>query len=310
MCLNGRLWVETLPVSLESFREKGLLMHSALSWEQAVLWLRQDPNQAELVCACYYDDPLIGAAQRFVASEEWQATRAFFQDIQGRALDLGAGRGISSYALARDGWQVIALEPDPSAIVGAEAIRALAAASGLPIRVIEERAETLPFGNATFDLVCGRQVLHHARDLSLLCREAARVLKPRGRFIAVREHVLSKRIDLQVFLDNHPLHRLYGGENAYLLREYLSAIRTSGLHLLKILGPFDSPINYSPMTREEWRSICVRILARAGGTRAANQLLDERHALGRNLIRWMSLLASRLTNTPGRLYSFIMERPA
>ena len=35
----------------------------------------------------------------------------------GRALDLGAGNGILSYALAREGWSVTAVEPDPSALV-------------------------------------------------------------------------------------------------------------------------------------------------------------------------------------------------
>ena len=44
-----------------------------------------------------------------------------------QALDLGAGRGISSYALAREGWQVTALEPDPSMLIGAGAIRSLVA---------------------------------------------------------------------------------------------------------------------------------------------------------------------------------------
>src|SRR6202040_1201267 len=123
--------------------------------------------------------------------------------------------GISSYALARDGWRVTALEPDPSDVVGAGAIEQLAAVSNLPIEVVRDWGETLPFADATFDLVYGRQVLHHARDLRTLCAEMGRVLKSGGTFLATREHVIFRDADLAVFLAEHPLHRLYGGENAY-----------------------------------------------------------------------------------------------
>ncbi len=41
--------------------------------------------------------------------------------------------------------------------------------------------------------------------------EFFRVLKPGGRLIAI-ENVISSKNDLPVFLDQHPLHKLYGGE--------------------------------------------------------------------------------------------------
>src|SRR5579862_2301134 len=105
------------------------LMHthgSLLSWEDAVSWLRSQPDKAQLVLECYYDDPPLAAARRYYASGEWQAVRALLGTMRGRALDVGAGRGIASYALARDGFEVTALEPDPSELIGAGAIRALA----------------------------------------------------------------------------------------------------------------------------------------------------------------------------------------
>jgi hypothetical protein len=39
----------------------------AITWEEAVLWLRNQPDQAELVRACFYDDPLPAAAERYYA---------------------------------------------------------------------------------------------------------------------------------------------------------------------------------------------------------------------------------------------------
>lgn len=218
------------------------------TWEEAVLWLKAQPEELELVRACYFDDPLMEAAERYYRSSEWEAVRRLIGRAGGRALDLGAGRGISSYALARDGWQVTALEPDPSGIVGAGAIEELATESNCRIEVVRDWGESLPFPDATFDLVYGRQVLHHARDLTALCAEMARVLKPAGTFIATREHVIFKDADLAVFLAEHPLHRLYGGENAYRLPEYKRAIQKAGIRLRRVLNPWASAINLHPRT--------------------------------------------------------------
>jgi SAM-dependent methyltransferase len=282
---------------------------SDLTWEQAVQWLCQQPDQQALVKACYYDDPLLASAQRFANSEEWQATRLLFPQTSGQALDLGAGRGISSYALARDGWQVTALEPDPSSVVGAGAIRALAQETGLSIRVIEEYGESLPFDDNSFDLVYGRQVLHHARDLPLLCREINRVLKPGGQFIATREHVISKPEDLPIFLKNHPLHHLYGGEHAYLLKEYISAISQSGLSIGKMFGPFENVINYFPMSHEEWQTICRKPLSMLLGHKITMSLTNEDSTPGKWLLGRLASVRSKLNHSPGRLYSFVAEKP-
>src|SRR5581483_10567570 len=177
-----------------------------ITWEEAVQWLREQPDQQALVAACYFDDPLTEAATRFWASAEWKAITALLPTPRGAALDLGAGRGISAYALARDGWEVTALEPDPSCLVGAGAIRSLSKASGLSIGIVTEYSENLPFGDESFDLVNCRQVLHHARDLRQSLREIFRVLKRGGTMISTRDHVISRHEDLQLFLDSHPLH--------------------------------------------------------------------------------------------------------
>ena len=272
-----------------------------LTWEEAVQWLRDKPEQSELVKHCYYDDPLEAAAERFFQSEEWTEVISLLKiKSSGQVLDIGAGRGISSYAFAKSGYSVIALEPNPSQLVGAGAIHKLANSSGLSIKVIQDWGETLPFADRTFDIVYGRAVLHHAHDLKQLCKEAARVLKPNGLLIATREHVISQKEDLQQFLDSHPLHNLYGGENAYLLEEYIQAINLSGLKILKTFAPLENVINYFPTTKLQMQESVKPVLTKKlGNTIGAN--LTKLKFL-QDLYIWY---ISRKLNSAGRLYSFL-----
>jgi SAM-dependent methyltransferase len=264
-----------------------------MNWESAVLALRNRPDQAELVRACFYDDPLIAAARRYCASDEWQAVREFLPRPAGRALDVGAGRGISTYALAQGGWRVVALEPDPSAVVGAEAIRSLCREAKIDCEVVQEWGERLPFDDASFDLVYCRAALHHARDLTALCAEIGRVLRDGGTFIATREHVISRREDLPAFLDSHPLHHLYGGENAYLLSEYTGAIESAGIRLKRVINPLQSAINLFPETLD---GVKQRIAQRLG--LPVSRLIPD----------FAICLLGAYLKVPGRLYSFVGMR--
>jgi SAM-dependent methyltransferase len=261
-----------------------------MSWEQAVMWLKEQRGSQELVRSCFYDDPLIEAAERYYRSTEWRAVQSLVGAPRGRALDLGSGRGISAFALARDGWNAVALEPDGSKEVGAGAIRRLAKEGAVNIEVVEEWGESLPFESNSFELVHCRQVLHHARDLRQLCREVGRVLKPGGMVIATREHVLSRREDLPVFLKNHPLHYLYGGENAYLLSDYKGALEDAGLRLTSILNSLQSDINTFPETRESVRNRFARKLR-----------LPYAKMIPLFVLSWRG----KLINTPGRSYTFV-----
>jgi ubiquinone/menaquinone biosynthesis C-methylase UbiE len=277
-----------------------------ITWEEAVKSLTNQPDQKELVKYCYYDDPLESAAERFTQSEEWvTVTQLLKQKIPGKVLDIGAGRGISSYAFAKAGCSVTALEPDSSNLVGAGAISNLFKNTGLPIQIVQEWGETLPFANNTFDIVYGRAVLHHAKDLKQLCKEAARVLKPGGYFIATREHIISRKEDLQQFLDSHPLHHLYGGENAYLLEEYTGAIRSSGLQIIRSFNPLESVINYFPMSKSQYQSQVKNSLARRFGETLASKL-----AMFEQVQSLYSWYMSRKLDTPGRLYSFLAVKPS
>ena len=57
------------------------------------------------------------------------------------------------------------------------------------------------------------------------------------------------------------MHRLYGGENAFLLAEYVRALEQADLSLIKVLGPLESEINFAPHTLA---SLHAEIARRAG----------------------------------------------
>lgn len=274
------------------------------SWEDAVSWLREQPDREAIVRDAYYDDPLIEAADRFWRSNEWAAVRAILGSGPGDALDAGAGRGIASYALARDGFTVTALEPDPSDLVGSGAIRALAAEAGLPIRVEENLSERLTFPDNSFDVIFARAVLHHIADLPAAMREFHRVLRPGGVFVAAREHVISDATQLPAFFDTHALHRRYGGENAHPLSVYQDAIRQGGLILERTIGSLDSPINYGPQsTAEVHQRIVAQVIPIAPLRPVATALLGI-PGLGALIRR----AVSRVDKRPGRHASFVMRK--
>jgi SAM-dependent methyltransferase len=275
-----------------------------VSWEAAVAWLVDQPDKHDIVRECYYESPALAAATRFWQSEEWQTIRTYLPEQKGKALEIGAGRGVSSYALAKDGWEVTALEPDPSDLVGVGSIQNLAKSANLPIAVVQEFGEHLPFPDEEFDVVYARQVLHHARDLGQLCAEVSRVLKPGGTFVAIRDHVLHRKEDLAAFLDAHPLHNLYGGENAYLFSEYRDALRAAPLRIDHSFRSFQTAIHYDKQAKLDIRRklkerICrIPLMAPLAFVITSNLLFPA-----------LLSIASRFDRRPGAAVSFICRKP-
>ena len=277
---------------------------SRLTWEEAVRWYRAQPNNDAEVRNNYFDLPVLGAAERYANSEEFREVLRLLGPGNGkRILDLGAGNGIASFALAKNGWRVTALEPDASAEVGAAAISTIREETGLPIDVVSEGGRLLPFNDETFDAIHARQVLHHVPDLDVMAGELARVLRGGGRCLTTRDHVADDEQQLTEFRATHPLHSLYGGEHAYPVERYLSAFSKAGLRVVQAWGPVESILNFFPGTEQE-RQITIRQIARHSYFRLGHLLAWSKEFRAAQLRRY-----TENDRTPGRIYSFLLERP-
>ncbi len=268
------------------------------TWEEAVKWCLDQPDMANLARDAYFGDPA-EAAFRYAESAEYAVVRNLLPKSKGRALDLGAGNGILSLALAKDGWDVTAVEPDPSDLVGAGAIRKLSLESNVPINVIEAMGESIPLENAGFDLIVARQVLHHAADLNAFCLEMSRLSRTGATILTLRDHVVTTKDQLPDFLEKHPLHHLYGGENAFTLTAYKAALEDAGFQILKEFGSLASVLNYDPMTKKEVRT---KLAARAGPIHVPVAAL-----LGLVPFSLLGAVASKIDRRPGRLVSFLAQ---
>jgi SAM-dependent methyltransferase len=108
----------------------------------------------------------------------WMAAAGpYLPSAGGRVLDLGAGTGRFSDALARfSGARVVACEPS--------AAMRTALRSKLPDAVaVGGVAEAAPFLGGVFDSVWASQVVHHVAGLPAFAAEMRRVLRPRGHLL-------------------------------------------------------------------------------------------------------------------------------
>ena len=106
-------------------------------------------------------------------------TRALSPRPGQRILDLAAGTGTSSVAIARTGADVVAADFSPGMI--AEGRRRHAGVSG--VSFVEADATALPFEDEEFDAVTISFGLRNVQDADAGLREMLRVTKPGGRLV-------------------------------------------------------------------------------------------------------------------------------
>lgn len=284
-----------------------------MTWEETIQFIRTKPEFSYLVEKAYLEKDLKLNVERFKESEEYLETLQTIKKYAPQArniLDVGSGNGISVIAFALDGYEVVATEPDASDTIGAGAIRKLKEEYSLSnVTVFEEFAENINYAEGSFDVIYVRQAMHHAYDLNQFVANLAHLLKKGGIFLTVRDHVIYDKSDKDWFLKSHPLQSYYGGENAFLLNEYLEAFKKSGLSIALTLRYYDSVINYAPMTVYEFNTKpqiesdkIKRKLAEKLGIFAKFPFVET---LYKRKIKFSKSNFFKEEEIPGRIYSFL-----
>ncbi|MGH8180183.1 MAG: class I SAM-dependent methyltransferase [Steroidobacteraceae bacterium] len=105
------------------------------------------------------------------------------QAAPSQALDIGCGGGHLSFALAPQVTRMVALDPSPAMLAMVSKTAATRGLSQIVPRL--GRAESLPFADASFPLVCTRYSAHHWTRLEAALREMGRVLAPGGHALVI-----------------------------------------------------------------------------------------------------------------------------
>jgi ubiquinone/menaquinone biosynthesis C-methylase UbiE len=145
-------------------------------------------------------DPTLVASQ-YGTEEPLEARRSIYGEVEGpdakevafaaiaeaspaRVLEVGGGPGELSERIAGElSAEVVMVDSSPRMVE-------LARARGVDARVGDVRE--LPFGNGEFDCAVAAWMLYHVEDLDRGLSELRRVLRPRGRLVAVtngRKHM-------------------------------------------------------------------------------------------------------------------------
>jgi SAM-dependent methyltransferase len=135
-------------------------------------------------------------------------------------LDAACGAGYGSAHLAEVARRVVGLDRSVEAI--AEARREYARPN---VEYVEGDLTALPFAAHSFDVVCAFEAIEHLDDQRAFVREAARVLRPNGTFLASTPRVAQTNV-----APANPFHRteLSAADFESLLRERFGEVELYG----------------------------------------------------------------------------------
>jgi SAM-dependent methyltransferase len=152
-----------------------------------------------------------------------------------RVLDVGAGEGQLSRVASRLGAWAVGLDPTMAQL-------ATARARGGGPRYARGTAESLPFGDASFDAVLACLVFEHIVDVVGPIAEVARVLAPAGRFVFMLNHPLLQAPQSGWVVD-HMLDESYWRVGPYLVEEVVMEELSPGVQLPFAHRPLSQYVN-------------------------------------------------------------------
>jgi len=165
--------------------------------------------------------------------------RAVVAGAHGRVLEIGVGSGLNFPLYGKQVELVYGIDPSPRLLAIA---RRRAAASGVPVELLQGSATAIPLANDTIDTVVMTWTLCSIPDPLAALREMRRVLKPNGDLCFV-EHGLSPEPSVERW--QHRItpawRRMAGG--CHLDRKIDELIRLAGFDLTNL------QVEYAPGPR-------------------------------------------------------------
>ena len=147
-----------------------------------------------------------------------------------RALDIATGGGHTALALAPHVAEVVATDLTVEML---EAARQFVSGRGAAnVRFEAADAEDLPFADAGFDIVTSRIAPHHFPAPRSFVREAARVLRPGGRFV-LDDNMVPEDAELDEFMNGFEKWRDPSHVRAHRPSEWSSWIEEAGLVVVR-----------------------------------------------------------------------------
>jgi ubiquinone/menaquinone biosynthesis C-methylase UbiE len=130
--------------------------------------------------ADWYDEQLADRHEPFTRLVE-ETVVELLGPGKGRCLDLGCGTGRYLGPLTKLGWTVTGLDESPDQL-------RVAAERAVGVELVEGDATALPFEDSTFEAVAALMVSTDIERYEAAIAEAARVLRPGGRFVHLGSH--------------------------------------------------------------------------------------------------------------------------
>lgn len=163
------------------------------------------------------------------AGEDLERLAAILRGTKGGTLlDLGCGAGHVAYLAAPLFEKVVAYDMSVTMLTLVERTARERKLGSIEIR--QGRAESLPFPDASFDVVASRYSAHHWHDAGRALREVTRVLKPGGLFALV-DVVSPGHPVLDVFLQTVEMLRDASHVRDYAPSEWLNFLGEAGLRV-------------------------------------------------------------------------------